>query len=303
MNAAADHWGLPVVLPAFDQQDRQVLGLSEVWGQFMDSLNQASSRYHGDLVAAVRVTGNSGQWRAQWRLEGQGLQQSDSVEGSDPYALADNLCGQWAQLLAKRYAVAPDSVNAAQSVELAIDQVNDLQGYAAVRRALGAMTPIREVLPVEITPRQLVLRVTFAGELKVLQDYVALDHRFAVSEPGDMANPPGHQGQSQQQGQADGQDQNADAGTQSRAQSSTKGQPGTQQGADGQPEEGPGGQSVAQNPDAGMGSTVPESAGSPNAGNESDSSFSRLYPRLYYHWQGEASTPAAQPAAGEGAGQ
>ncbi len=181
-NKAARAWGLPIVLPRYDAADQRSLNLSEVWGQFMDSISAASHRYHADLVVALRIAGQSGQWSASWQMQGGDVQAQGQNTADTPEDLASAVAQAWAQDLAKRYAVPPAVVGSDQSVDLAIKGVNGLGSYAAVRQALHGMTPIQAVVPVNITPDELILRVKFAGELAVLQQYIALDHRFKSRE-------------------------------------------------------------------------------------------------------------------------
>lgn len=181
-NQAAQTWGLPIILPRYDANDRAALNLSEIWGQFMDSISAASQRYHADLVVAARISGQNGQWQGAWQMQGKDVQAQGNNQADSPGDLATAMAQAWASELAKRYAVSPGAVGSDQSVDLAIKGVNGLGSYAAVRQALRGITPIQAVVPVTIRPDELVLRVTFAGELTVLQQYIALDHRFQVEE-------------------------------------------------------------------------------------------------------------------------
>ncbi|WP_158227151.1 DUF2066 domain-containing protein [Mangrovitalea sediminis] len=272
---AADTWGLPLVLPRYDAQDQQAVNLSEVWGQFMDSIQQASKPYHADEVVAVRLSGSPGSWQANWRMQGADLSSQGSGTADTPADLVSQLAQAWASQLAQRFAVAPSAVGKDQSVELAIRNVNDLDGYAAVRRALRNMTPIESVEPVSITPGELVLRVQFLGELNVLQQYVALDHRFKAL---DDATPTGQPALSVSESPSAEANQMSPQGSP---------QPEAAQGSDA-------GATNAARTLPGAGNGAAQAGPGDEASPATDSAaFSTLYPRLHYIWQGAA--PAASP--------
>lgn len=280
-NQAARTWGLPIVLPQYDSVDQQAVNLSEVWGQFMDNISQASRRYHADLVVAMRISGQPGQWNVSWQMQGGDVQDQGTSTADNPGDLISGVAKRWATELAKRYAVSAASVGNDQSVDLVIKGVNGLTDYAGVRQALQGMTPIQEVVPITITSDELVLRVKFAGELTVLQQYIALDHRFkavptdsqayvpmplVTSAPVTGATTP----TSAPVGVTSG---SAPSGNMTSAPAASPGM-------------------VEQN---GSSAAMSDETGDSSAEGKN---FSRLYPRLHYTWTGKASAPQQNKATG-----
>lgn len=179
---AARERGLPIVLPpASVQGDRQLL--SEIWGQFIDSVRSASSAMDHDVLALVRVNQSGGQWRAGWVFDGVQLTDSEeSVSANTPEALAEAVVNRWAELYAGRYAVAAGDIGELPQVDIVLKGVTTLADYGKASQALESFTPVVSVGASRVKGSQLTLRVAFSGELDQLKQYIALDPRFVAIE-------------------------------------------------------------------------------------------------------------------------
>ncbi len=178
-NAAASR-GLPLVLPSQAAAGNRAL-LSEIWGQFMGRIQAESEAIDHDLLASVRISFDRNTWRASWVLEGRGLEESEAaVTASSPEQVAVLIVDRWADMLAARYAVAAGEAGESPQVDIVLDDVDSLEDYAAIKTALQGMTPVQNVGPVNVKANQAVLRVAFSGELRQLQEYMALDTRFVL---------------------------------------------------------------------------------------------------------------------------
>ncbi len=177
VSAAVDR-GLPLVLPPVAKAEDGRL-LSEVWGQFMGSIKAASENIDHNLLAVVKVNRTGGRWQASWRLEGEGIENSEqAVAGDSPADVAEQVIGAWADRLAARYAVAAGDVSDSARVDITVEPVDSLADYAQVIAALEKMTPVVAVSPVRVTAEQMTLKVGFTGELSQVRQYIALDPRF-----------------------------------------------------------------------------------------------------------------------------
>ncbi len=118
--------GLPLVLPLLDLEDQSRLRVTDVWGDFQDTVLAASGRYGSDVIVMARVYEVlPGVWEAHWNLLDAGdvqrwMTQSDIAggvleEGID--RLADMLAARFAGSLAE---------DAAGWVELLVNDVNSL---------------------------------------------------------------------------------------------------------------------------------------------------------------------------------
>ncbi len=174
--------GVPLLLPFFDEQDRDHISVSEIWGQFHESIDEASERYRPDRIAVVRVNERGGDWQARWELRSPGSDDgiSGEVRESEHEALVASLVDAWAGHFSDVFAVAPGDVEQQQRLELVVSGVDSMTGYASVRRALLGMEPVREAEPGAVKGNQLRLRLSLSGDLTLLREYVALDQRFEM---------------------------------------------------------------------------------------------------------------------------
>lgn len=262
--AAAAERGLPLTAPPADlAEDRELL--SEVWGQFMDSVKTQSESLGYDLLAAVRISFERNAWRASWVMEGRSMEErGQGLTASSPEQMAQQIVGTWADMLAARYAVAAGDAGASPRVDIVLDDLDSLEDYAAAKQALAGMTPVLSVGPVRVRADQSTLRVSFSGELSQLEEYVALDARFVPVAVG----PVEAAGLPVVRRPEVANDQPAMAGDVSTAPDSTEpAQPAAATG---------------DNATAGMFSYQPLTL-SPE---ESEQAFEALYPILHYRWQG-----------------
>ncbi len=184
--------GVPLLLPWYDERDQETVGLSELWGLFRDPIEEASSRYSPDRVAIVRVNERGGQWQARWQIGPPGESEEDgSLTAEDEETLVAELIDQWAEHYSRLFAVSPAAMGDPQRLDMIVEGVDSMPAYAAVRRALQTMEPVRSAEPEGVSRDQLRLRLQFSGDVAVLREYVALDHRFrpvgeepAIEEPG-----------------------------------------------------------------------------------------------------------------------
>ncbi len=175
--------GVPVLLPFFDDQDRDRLSVSELWGQFRESIDAASERYSPDRIAVVRVNERGGEWQARWQLRSPGSTDdgiSGEIRESEREALVASLVDAWAGHFADIFAVAPGDVEQQQRLEMVVTGVDSMTGYASVRRALLGMEPVRAAEPGAVKGNELRLRLSLSGDLTLLREYVSLDQRFEM---------------------------------------------------------------------------------------------------------------------------
>ncbi|SFR41144.1 hypothetical protein SAMN05216203_0052 [Marinobacter daqiaonensis] len=193
---AAAERGLPLVFPAVEQaSDRRLL--SEVWGQFMGRISEASQGTSHDLLAVVRINRRNDGWEASWIYEGEGVDQQKSATGASPKELTRTIIDAWTSELADRFAVTASAVATGPVVHIEIADVDSVADYAAIKRALSGLTPVESVGARQVTRQRIVLRVAFTGELDQLRRNIALDDRFlpvapepeSTDRPGPEAGP------------------------------------------------------------------------------------------------------------------
>ena len=177
----ADRRGIPLALPPADRASNRLL-LSEVWGQFMGQLSRASSGLEHDLLAVVRISHRNGNWEASWRYEGAGIEQSRSVTADNPETLIAEVIDHWASDLAARYGVSGGAIETGPRVRLRVDGVDSPGVYAAAKRALKQLNPVKSVGAVEVASDHIVFEVEYNGELSQLRQNIALEQRFRAED-------------------------------------------------------------------------------------------------------------------------
>ncbi|OZB03685.1 MAG: hypothetical protein B7X58_15340, partial [Marinobacter sp. 34-60-7] len=161
---AAAARGLPVAFPPRSASEDRVL-LSDLWGQFIGRIQEASGDLSHDVLALMRVSRSGGQWRAGWVFEGMGMEPSEqSVNADTPDALAEAVINQWAEQYARRYAVAAEDVDGAPRVDIMVEGVSSIADYGQVTRALAGFTPVTSVGASRVRGDRLTVQVTFNGE-------------------------------------------------------------------------------------------------------------------------------------------
>lgn len=178
--------GLPIALPFYDEKDRSVVSISELWGLFPEPIREASERYEHDRMAVVRVDRLGGGWRARWHLWRDGDMVADGVTREDERdRVVSSLVDAWADRLAQDYVVTPGTGDKLRPARMLVSGVGSLESYAAVRRSLSGLEPIRSARVNGLNQDYLGLTLAFNGDLPLLRDYLALEKRL---EP--MGGPP-----------------------------------------------------------------------------------------------------------------
>lgn len=174
--------GIPLYLPFNDEKDRRILNLSEIWGLFPEPIEKASQRYAPDRTAIVRVSRQGDGWRARWVLRRPtGRTVIDGVvQGNSRAGVVESLMDHWANHFARVFAVDYAGRQEARDLQVIASNVDSLGDYAAIRRALMGMEPIRSVEPQAMKRDQLHLAVRYNGDLPLVRDYIALDRRFRL---------------------------------------------------------------------------------------------------------------------------
>lgn len=187
---AAQGWGVPVIYPLHDFEDALALATSDLWGLFVDPIQQASRRYGVNSIMAVRV------WPS---IKGEGFVNARSLflfqrqAISNDYRdistqdLADKLMTTAAGQMGSYYAVAADG-SPGRPVRVMVDGVDSVSEYANVLNYFDGLTAVRGVLPVKVRGSQVLLEVNIDGSMEQLRAIIDLDRKLsAVRMPTDEA--------------------------------------------------------------------------------------------------------------------
>jgi len=64
---------LPIAFPLLDLEDRAVIGITDVWGNFSDIIREASQRYSVDAILVARLHKENNAWQGRWTIYHDGL--------------------------------------------------------------------------------------------------------------------------------------------------------------------------------------------------------------------------------------
>jgi hypothetical protein len=187
--------GMPLVFPLMDLEDRANINISDVWGNFSDTIMSASGRYHTDVILVGRVhQAGDAIWRGRWALYQQdGTLNWETEGGTLDQVLAGGVDGG-ADYLARQYAQVLTTV-ASQEVVVNVAGVENLAQYARTLDYLESLNQIASLQVAEVSANDLYLRIAIRGTVEglgktiELGDVLELEPRsdqlpFVSPEPG-----------------------------------------------------------------------------------------------------------------------
>jgi uncharacterized protein len=180
---------LPVKLPLLDLTDQSALSMADIWGDFLDSIQSASLRYHPQAILVGRlypVIG--GQWGVRWTLLYQGetfrwLQQSSEVAP----LIAEGI-GNTAEHLVQRFA--ESFVTGSDEILLEISGVQGLSAYGRVMDYLAGLPGVKEVKVNKMMPTALSIRIRTGGGSDAVLQTIALGDVLEVAPAPLGTEPP-----------------------------------------------------------------------------------------------------------------
>ncbi len=174
----ANSRGLPLVFPLMDLEDQANIALSDVWGNFSDSILQASARYRTDAILVGRVHRiGTNNWKGRWTLyQGNEVAHWDGAEQTLEAALRLGVDGG-ADTLASRFAhVLSDSVS--EQLLLSLEDVDTFERYTEALDYLGSIGQVEKVQVAKVAKDNVLFRLGIRGTRQGLQQIIALGDRF-----------------------------------------------------------------------------------------------------------------------------
>lgn len=180
---AAANRGVPMVFPLMDLEDQGRIGVSEVWGNFSDSIMAASQRYRVDGVLVGRIHRDAdGQWYGRWSLYqndgGVHWEESSRTLGQAVAAgidvQADRLASRFAQVLSR---------TAQDQVRLVVYQVEDFNDYGRALKYLQSLNPVKSVLVAGVDADRVMFDLSLRGSRDGLRQVMGLGSVLAPVDP------------------------------------------------------------------------------------------------------------------------
>jgi len=167
VRAAARLRGVPILLPLLDLQDQRALKFSDVWGDFQDSILNASKRYEGEAVLVGRLfREGDGSWQSRWSFYQNGGAERwtakgdrDDVVRAGIETAADQLAARFAQVL---------TAGGGGSVDMVVSDINSLDDYARAMRYLNGLDPVRSLSVARVAGDTVTFHITVRGNVDAL---------------------------------------------------------------------------------------------------------------------------------------
>ncbi len=166
--------GLPLVIPLLDLEDQSRLRVSDVWGEFTDSIVSTSKRYQSDVILIARAYELlPGLWEARWRLQ-MGQRALRWSTQSDVLDIAlDEGIDRAADVLAEEFARIAEGGDSG-ALDILVTEINSLGDYARALRYLGALDMVEAVQTIRVQPGEAWFRLTSAAGKEAVGEAISL---------------------------------------------------------------------------------------------------------------------------------
>lgn len=163
--------GLPFRLPLLDLADQSKLQVTDVWGNFEDTILAASQRYQTEatLVGRIYLSFNK-TWQTRWTLYSAGKRQDWDVSNSITLrdAVREGLSVTGETLSARFTQVNDSTLN--DVVMLQIKNIADLKTYNRVIKYLKGLSIIKQVQVSQVNKNDVILKINSnSGRLGIAQ--------------------------------------------------------------------------------------------------------------------------------------
>ena len=144
--------GLPLLIPLLDLEDQSRLRVTDVWGEFTDSIVASSQRYQSDVILVARAYQLlPGLWEARWRLLMGHRTVTWSTQSDVLDIVLDEGIDRAADVLAEEFARIREG-GGSGSMELVVTDINTLGDYARALHYLRALDMVESVRTTRMQP-------------------------------------------------------------------------------------------------------------------------------------------------------
>lgn len=176
--------GLPFRLPLLDLADQSRLQVTDVWGNFEDTILAASSRYQAEAVLVGRIYLSFAKtWNTRWSLYSAGQRYDWEVSNSETLRAAVNEgLSKTGEVLSERFAQV-DTLIESGEVLLQVKNIPDLKTYNKVTKYLKSLNIVSQVQTHQVNTDDVIFSLSSrSGRLGIAQA-IALGH-VLVSDIG-----------------------------------------------------------------------------------------------------------------------
>ncbi|WP_237043693.1 DUF2066 domain-containing protein [Photobacterium kishitanii] len=199
---AADSRGLPLTFPVGDITDATAVNVSDLWGNFIDPIAAASTRYHADGVLLVKALQQpNGNVSLNWQFY---PQQPSKIASADTQPITGTTSGTLAQTstkminqvtdyLAHKYAVVLGGVAGGQ-INIEVDNIQSTEDFFALEKMLNNLTTVGSANAMRIKGNSVIFQLNLQGSEQAFRQEISHDNQVhqtqsAVAFAADPAQP------------------------------------------------------------------------------------------------------------------
>lgn len=173
----AQDQGLPLQLPTLDLQDVNAVSVGAILRRQSQVIEQASERYHADVILLGKVDNNESQWylivsdqHYQW-----------SIDANNSSLLAHKLISKVTDILSSQFEVGS---NATEDLVLTIHNVETISSYAHVMNYLQAINSVNQVITLNASKDTVQFEVQLNGSAQAFVNRLQLDKQLLLEGAG-----------------------------------------------------------------------------------------------------------------------
>lgn len=172
--------GVPLYLPVMDLEDEANISSSDIWGLFIDSLQDASARYAADSMVVGRLRqGSDDNWSGQWVFDLKGFVYRGDVSEQSLDESAMLMVGNIAEILAERYAILGGESSLNSEVELEVSDIKTMEDYVAATRYIKSLPPVNSAQLSWVKGEKIRFTISLNGYLEQLLQHIELDTKLS----------------------------------------------------------------------------------------------------------------------------
>lgn len=180
---AAQARGLPITMPVGDFDDVTGVNVSDLWGDFVDPISQASQRYPVDAVLIVRVQGD----KIRWTLYDQSPAQLSESKQSPRSGSASGanaipaMVGGIADYYAKKSAVVVSS-KSSEAIDVKVLSVSSAMDFFELENSLTKLSSVAGAEIKRIQGNQVTLTIHLLASQQAFEQEVSSIRSLEVTE-------------------------------------------------------------------------------------------------------------------------
>lgn len=169
--------GLPFRLPLLDLTDQARLQVSDIWGNFEDTILAASLRYQAEAILVGRIyLSFANTWNTRWSLYSAGKRKDWEVNSSNTLQSAVNEgLSKTGEVLSARFTQS-DILLESKSVLLKIKNISTLKTYNKAIKYLERLSIVALVQAYQVNTNDVIFRINSRNGQAGLTQAIALGH-------------------------------------------------------------------------------------------------------------------------------